>query len=172
LEELPSNLFESSSYQTNVGKEILFEFGFMSILKAWIVGGTINMLTPSIAYAPVVRSMKHTSFYETEGDGVIDKLLNYLKISNGLLYLSILIVGATLSLLFVALALVGAFQMASSAPPIITITLLLIVIYFLVITGPIIGVKYRLPIEPILILFVTYFLNGYLSNRMHVINSN
>jgi hypothetical protein len=33
--------------------------------------------------------------------------------------------------------------------------------YFLAITGTIIGVKYRLPLEPILVLFVTYFLNGY-----------
>ena len=32
--------------------------------------------------------------------------------------------------------------------------------YFLAITGPIIGVKYRLPLEPILTLFVTYFLIG------------
>jgi len=57
------------------------------------------------------------------------------------------------------LALIGVFKMISALPPITTTTLLLLVGYFFAITGPIIGVKYRLPIEPILTLFVTYFLN-------------
>jgi hypothetical protein len=58
------------------------------------------------------------------------------------------------------LALVGAFKMTLEFPPVTVITLLILVGYFLAITGPIIGVKYRLPIEPILILFATYFLNA------------
>ena len=35
-------------------------------------------------------------------------------------------------------------------------TLLLLVGYFLAITGPVIGVKYRLPIEPVMIIFIAY----------------
>jgi hypothetical protein len=143
-----------------VGKDVLFELGFLNMLKAWVVGSTINLLAPSVAYTPALRSMEHPSFYETEGNGIVEKLFNYIKNSNGFLYLSILAVGTIISIIFTMLALIGVFKMISALPPITVTTLLLLVGYFFAITGPIIGVKYRLPIEPILILFATYFLSG------------
>ena len=160
LEALPPNPFESNSYQANVGKDILFELGFLNMLKAWTVGAAINLLAPSVAFSPALRSMEHPSFYETEGNGIVEKLFNYIKNSNGFLYLSILAVGTIISIIFTMLALIGVFKMISALPPITVTTLLLLVGYFFAITGPIIGVKYRLPIEPILILFVTSFLSG------------
>jgi hypothetical protein len=45
---------------------------------------------------------------------------------------------------------------------------LFIVSYFLSITGPIIGVKYRLPIEPIMMLYVTYAVNYYLNKKDNI----
>ena len=160
LETLSPNPFESSSYQANVGKDVLFELGSLNMLKAWVAGSTINLLAPSVAYAPALRAMEHPSFYETEGSGIVEKLFNYIKNSSGLLYLSILAVGTIISIIFTMLALIGVFKMISVLPPITVTTLLLLVEYFLVITGPIIGVKYRLPIEPILTLFLTYFFVG------------
>jgi len=159
LETLSLNPFESSSYQANVGKDILFELGFLNMLKAWAVGSTINLLAPSVAYTSALRAMEHPSFYETEGNGIVEKLFNYIKNSSGFLYLSILAVGTIISIIFTMLALAGVFKMISALPPITVTTLLLLVGYFFAITGPIIGVKYRLPIEPILTLFATYFLN-------------
>jgi hypothetical protein len=156
LERLPSNPFEKSSYKANVGKEILLDFGYGSILKAWISGSIINLLSPSVAFAPALRSLEHPSFYETEGDGVVSKLLNYIKNSNGFLYLSILAVGTIISILFIFLSLIGVLKMFSTYSVITTSTLILLVGYFLAITGPVLGLKYRLPIEPILIIFVTY----------------
>jgi len=103
--------------------------------------------------------MEHPSFYETKGSGIVEKLFNYIKNSSGFLYLSILAVGTIISIIFTMLALIGVFKMISVLPPITVTTLLLLVVYFFAITGPIIGVKYRLPIEPILTLFMTYFLN-------------
>ena len=161
LERLPSNPFASSSYQANVGKELLFEFGFMNILKAWVVGSTINLLAPSVAYAPALRAMEHPSFYETEGSGIVDKLLQYIKNSSGLLYLSILAVGTIISIIFTILSLLGLFKIFSSVSLVTTTSLILLVCYFLAITGPIIGVKYRLPMEPILLLFVVNFLTRF-----------
>ena len=160
LLELPSNPFESSAYRANVGKEILLEFGFINIIKVWLVGSTTNLLAPSVVFSPALRSMEHPSFYETKGSGIVEKLFNYIKNSSGLLYLSILAVGTIISIIFTMLALIGVFKMISVLPPITVTTLLLLVGYFLAITGPIIGVKYRLPIEPILTLFVTYFFVG------------
>jgi hypothetical protein len=104
--------------------------------------------------------MKHPSFYATKGDGVVEKLFNYIKNSSGIIYLSILFVATISSILFIMLALIGVFKIISALPPVTVAMLLLLVGYFLAITGPIIGVKYRLPIEPILTLFVTYFFVG------------
>ena len=109
--------------------------------------------------APALRAMEHPSFYETEGNGIVEKLYNYIKNSSGFLYLLILAVGTIISVIFTMLALVGVYKMISELPPITVTTLLLLVGYFFAITGPIIGVKYRLPVEPILTLFATYFLN-------------
>ena len=156
LEALPPNPFESSSYQANVGKDILFELGFLNMLKAWTVGAAINLLAPSVAFSPALRSMDHPSFYETKGVGLIDKLFNYIKNSSGLFYLLILAIGTVTSILFILLALVGVFKMFLQLPPITVTTLIILSGYFLVITGPIIGVKYRLPIEPLLTLFASY----------------
>ena len=161
LDELPLDPFESSSYQINVGKDILREFGLINVLKAWITSSTINLLAPSVAFAPALRAMDHPSFYATKGRGMVEKIFDYIKNSSGFIYLSILTIGTIISLIFMIMALLGAFKMVLSQPLIITSTLLLLVGYFLAITGTIIGVKYRLPLEPILVLFVTYFLNGY-----------
>mgnify|MGYP001310235630 CR=1 FL=1 len=130
--------------------------GLLNMLHAWSVGTAINLLAPSAAFAPEIRAMEHPSFYETEGNGIVEKLFNYIKNSSGFLYLSILVVGTIISIIFTMLALIGVFKMISVLPPITVTTLLLLVGYFFAITGPIIGVKYRLPIEPLLTLFASY----------------
>jgi hypothetical protein len=156
LVTLPQNPFKDSAYQTNVGKEILFEFGFVNILKAWIVGAVVNLSAPSVVYSPYVRLMEHSSYYETKGDGIVDKLSNYMKNSSSFIYILILSIGTVISVLFTILSVIGVFKMSPIFSPIIVIVLLIIIGYFLAITGPIIGLKYRLPIEPVLTLFATY----------------
>jgi 4-amino-4-deoxy-L-arabinose transferase-like glycosyltransferase len=156
LDDVPSNPFESSLYKSSVAKGIFIEFGYIKTLKAWFVGSAVNLFAPSVAYAPALRSMEHPSFYETKGNGIVEKLENYIKSSNGLLYLSILTLGTIISLLFNLTAFIGAYKMALVVPNITLTKLIIIIGYFLAITGPVIGVKYRLPIEPILIMFFTY----------------
>jgi 4-amino-4-deoxy-L-arabinose transferase-like glycosyltransferase len=159
LIDLPLNPFESSAYQANIGKKILTEFGFVSVAKAWTVGSVVNLISPSAAYAPSVRTMEHPSFYETSGNGIFEKIFNYVKNSSGFLYLSILTIGTISSILFVILALLGIYRATFKLPFITMSTLIFLIGYFLVITGPIIGIKYRLPIEPILTIFLAYFLS-------------
>jgi len=161
LKILPKNPFEDSSYRANVGKDILLEMGVVNIIKSWVVGATVNMLAPSVSFSPALRAIDHPSFYKTKGDSLTDKLFNYIKNSSVFLYILILAIGSISSVLFAVLALLGIFKIFSNVSYVKIITLLFLVFYFLAITGPIIGVKYRLPIEPILILFATCFLNKY-----------
>ena len=164
MAELPKNPFESSAYQARVATDILREFGFVAVLKAWSVGSAINLFAPSLAYAPAVRSMDNPSFYGMEGDGAVEKLWNYMNQSGGGLYLSTLVVGTLSSALFLLLAFVGGWKSLSTIPRPLFFLLLLFIGYFLAVTGPIIGVKYRIPIEPILTLFIAAFNRG-LFNR-------
>jgi len=156
MNALPKDPFKNSAYQVDVGKEIFMEMEMVNIVKAWAVGAVINLFTPSVAFSPALRSMEHPSFYETKGVGVINKLLNYIKNSSGNFYLLILAIGTIISILFISLVAIGMFKMFLTFPPVIVATLIIIVGYFLLITGPIVGVKYRIPIEPLLTVFASY----------------
>ena len=158
-----NNQFEDSNYQMQIARGILTEFGTVNILKAWSVGTVVNLLTPSIAYAPVVRAMKHQSFYETPGNGAVSKILNYITNTSSFIYLSVIIIGTIFSLLFFTSFILGLYGMIKSKKMAIInreiiIFSLLIIFYFIAVTGPIIGVKYRLPIEPLMTIFVSYML--------------
>jgi 4-amino-4-deoxy-L-arabinose transferase-like glycosyltransferase len=168
LDSLPLNPYDSSDYQASIAKEILFEFGFFNILKAWVAGSVMNLVAPSVAFAPALRAMDHSSFYETKGDGMVEKLFNYIKNSSGILYVLILVIGTIISTLFILLATIGMVKMFLQFPPVTVITLIALVGYFLVVTGPIIGVKYRLPIEPLLTLFASYSVLIFLQKNIHV----
>jgi len=168
IKVLPTNKFQSSEYMVGVAKVALMELGALNVIKAWFAGSVINIFSPSIAYAPFVRNMDHPSFYETTGNGMVEKLFNYINNVDGLFYLSLLILGGIFSSIFILLAMIGLGKMCitkdtfcgikSNIAPVVF--MVFIVGYFLAITGPIVGVKYRLPIEPILTIFVVYGLKN------------
>jgi len=159
LAELPSDPFESSELTKEAATLALKELGITAVAKAWVIGSAVNMITPSASYAPAVRSMKHASFYETKGDGALEKIRNYLIEAKNISYVLVLSIGALSSVLFFMLFSFGwwiAWRDRETFPRSILIFLTLPVFYFLVITGPIIGTKYRLPIEPIMTVFIAY----------------
>ena len=142
------------------------------MLHAWSVVSVINLLAPSVAYAPVVRAMEYPSFYATLGDGAVEKLINYVTSSNGLTYLSIIVFGALISLFFLILSILGLYNMIEfwrleKKNTEVILFALFIVMYFLAITGPVVGVKYRLPLEPIMALYATYAVIYFLKNRIN-----
>jgi 4-amino-4-deoxy-L-arabinose transferase-like glycosyltransferase len=163
FKKIPDNPFKSSDYQLKVAKEALNEFGLTNVLHAWTAGVIINLMSPSAAFSPSVRAMKHPSFYATPGSGAVEKLVNYITNSEGLLYLSIIFGGSLISFIFVVITLNGFYKMIRAMrldrqDSTIIVFSVFLILYFLVITGPVIGVKYRLPIEPIMTLFFSYSL--------------
>ena len=161
INELSDNPFKSSSYRMGIAKEVLLEFGLLNIAHAWATGTLINLISPSVAYAPIVRKMDHPSFYATIGNGAIEKLVNYISNTNALTYLFIIIVGSLFSIVFLFMFLIGLYKLMlfsrfNKNYRDVVIFSLFIIGYFFAITGPIVGVKYRLPIEPIMTLFFSY----------------
>ena len=161
LQMVTNDPFKNSSYQMQAAKGLLTELGLFNIVHAWSAGAIINFLSPSAAYAPVVRAMDHPSFYATSGDGAIEKLINYITNTNGFIYLMIIVVGSLISLIFLVVSMFGLYKMLR-LPQLgkggreIVLFSSFVVIYFIAITGPIVGVKYRLPIEPIMTMFFAY----------------
>ena len=165
------NPFDKSNYKMRVAKDILMELGVINMLHAWTAATVINLSTPSIAYMPVVRSMDHPSFYSTIGDGAINKLFNYVKNTDNLLYLLLITIGTVTSLVFLYLSLFGFYIILKTTCTNknnleILLFSVVIIAYFIIITGPIVGVKYRLPIEPLMTLFSTYAIIDFLKNRV------
>jgi len=161
IESLSDNPFENSGYHMKIAKQALLELGVSNILHAWSVGAIVNFLLPSAAYAPAIRAMEHPSFYATPGNGVIEKLVNYISNTNGFIYLLIITVGSIISLIFLVISIFGFYKMLKSSKledgvKEIIFFSLLISTYFIAITGPIIGVKYRLPVELIMTIFFSY----------------
>jgi hypothetical protein len=162
LTMLSENPFAASRYRAEVAGQILRDLGWMSLIKAWSVGAAINFIAPSSAFAPAVRAMEHPSFYGTPGVGVVQKLWNYVTDARGALYLSLLAIGTLTSLAFFVAFLIGWWGVfrqslaagAGTANFGVALFLGLIVAYFVGVTGPIIGSKYRLPMEPIMTIFV------------------
>jgi hypothetical protein len=165
-----NNPFKNSDYKMQVAKEARLDLGFLNMLHAWSVGTAINLLAPSAAYAPEIRAMEHPSFYATPGDGAIEKLLNYVTNTDGLLYLSIITIATIISLVFLIISMFGFYKMTKPRwferqNIAILLFSLFIIIYFMAITGPIVGVKYRLPIEPIMTMFFSYTLVRFLIDK-------
>ena len=162
LERLSENRFKASEYQTKVATQVLLEIGPFNIVKAWTVGSVLNLISPSLSFAPAFRAMDHNSFYMTPGKNVIEKLLNYVLDSDNILFISLLVMGTISSSIFLFTGFCGMVVMLRARDKQIfscAILFFLVACYFLALTGPIIGPKYRIPIEPLLILCTSYFLN-------------
>ena len=162
LDRLSENPFRASEYQTKVATQVLVEIGPLNIVKAWTVGSVLNLISPSLSFAPAFRAMDHNSFYMTPGKNVTEKLLNYVFDADNILFISLLVVGTISSSIFLFTGLCGLVVMLRTRDTHIiscAIFFFLVAGYFFAVTGPIIGPKYRMPIEPLLILCTSYFLN-------------
>jgi hypothetical protein len=84
-----------------------------------------------------------------------------------------MIVGTIMSLVFLIFTMLGIYRMIKSRWFVeignreALIFFLFVVIYFIAITGPIVGVKYRLPIEPIMTVFFSYTLVGFRRSKLN-----
>lgn len=143
--------FERNRRETQVALEMLGEMSAPVLAKAWLRGMAINLAAPAIAVDPRVRALPHPSFYQIPEAGILGKLRVYLTGENrpfGLIIGGGLAAAAVVSLL----QAIGFFRLLWRVPWAALFGGLCIA-YFLLITGPVPSPKYRLPVEPVLILF-------------------
>lgn len=145
------NPFEESRRLTIIGKEALADLGYVAIAKAWIVGAVINLAAPSALISTPVFNLPRTGFFATPGVSPPEKIFNFLFRSDNTLYAWIVIAGVAGVALFRLLQLFG-FVMLVRVPQTRPVLLLFVmwIGYILAVNGPVASPKYRLPIEPVL----------------------
>ena len=158
----PSSLnpFELSKERVELAKLELESVPAAAIVKSWVKGAIQNLASPVIAIDPRVRQLNEKSFYNSKGKSIFEKALNFIA-DNNPTFVIILLIGLLISLIFSVAQLCGFFLLIKRHKW-AAIFGLLYVLYFLLISGPVGSAKYRIPIEPVLIIFQSvFFLHGF-----------
>lgn len=157
--------FERSKAFTALAMEELSAQPVSAIAKAWLKGAAVNLVAPAITVDPRVRRAREGSFYNDSNPGLAGRMQAYLATSAPAV--RPWIVGAlVLSVLSLALQGYGFVRLARRLPWAAVFAALLIV-YVLLVTGPIVSPKYRLPAEPVLIVLAAMGLDGVFRRRPH-----
>ena len=142
----------------DIAKEEILKLGLINTLKAWVGGAVINMMSPSLSSNPAVVAMDRPRFYETKGDGFFDKTVNFLLHEDNRVYLFLMLPAIVLTIILRFIFMIGVWKSIKLGEYDggRLIVLLIYFTYVLAITGPVVGAaRYRLPIEPILIIFTS-----------------
>lgn len=149
------NSFQNSEILTHIARQELSDLGLVAIASAWLKGAVMNVLAPAATIATPVSSLPRTGFYDTPGENLEDKVLNYLFNNEGSTYTAILLVSGATMPFWVVMGIAGIFIGLSQKPE-TSILVLLLVLWFgftLALNGPVVSPKYRLPLEPAWVVF-------------------
>ena len=162
-----SNPFRHSEIRMNTAKEGMKEIGLFNMAKAWIIGGVINVSLPSIHLNKSVREMKRVSFYITGGNNIFEKIKLFLFNSNSIKYIVIMASFGFITVLLNIIKIIGISIFIKHKIYFDEFVLLLIPLYFIIIAGPVLSARFRIPIEPIMIIFFIYGINYIKENFFH-----
>jgi len=164
-----ANPFEQSRRYYEIAREELARLGIRAMTKAWLVGVAINLGSPAIILSPPILSLPRTGFYATPGVTPLDKIKNFLFHSKNATYTWILLIGIAGVAAMRLIQLIGLIALLQDRRHLSGLCLFgLWIAYVLAVNGPVASPKYRLPIEPPLMVFagaglsvlVGRFLNG------------
>ena len=150
----PRNPFKSSQQHMEVAQRALREMSIGELTWAWGAGAMINLTAPSLSSVPLISQMERPRFYEVSGRTPLDKVVNFLRGAKHWPYVLLMVGAGVLTVAFRLVQGVGGAHLFGHRPDAIGPLLYLsaVFVYILAITGPVVGVKYRLPLEPMLIL--------------------
>ena len=142
---------------------------WLKLAKAWAKGAVLNMGTPSAILSPVVNRLEHTSFYDSTSAGMLARIQNMLTDKSGNLnaYGLVFILSTIGLVMWSLLSLTGAAGAlaADRESRLKALLLILWCLMILVINGPVGTPKYRLPVEPALVIFAALGLRMLIHRR-------
>lgn len=143
------NPFKQSRRLEAIGRDAIRELGLSAVVKAWTFGAAINLGAPALLLSPPVQNLPRTGFYDTPGTSMPGKIMNFMFRSDNALYAWLLIGGIVGVVIFRLLQLAGAVILLRSGADMAAFILLASWIgYIVLLNGPVASPKYRLPIEP------------------------
>jgi len=144
--------FEVSDLQVRMAMDYLRDEPKAAIAKAWFFGMMKNLFAPSIIDFSYLLRIERPHFFYTEGRTTLERAWNFLKGMKG--WFGWAVIGSMVLLgvsrVFQVWGLIHLFR----RKPWECLFLVVIVGYFLMVSGPVGYAKYRLPFEPILIVFL------------------
>jgi hypothetical protein len=144
-----SNPFVQAMVKAEVARKEMARLPLTAFAAAWLEGMVVTLGAPALLGDPRVRALPKPSFYNTPGAGLWQKARAYLLDDPGR-YQLLLVAGIVAMLPFLVLEAVG-FVMLARTLPWAAVLAGGILAYFLLVSGPIATPKYRLPMEPVLI---------------------
>jgi 4-amino-4-deoxy-L-arabinose transferase-like glycosyltransferase len=149
----PKNEFELTRQLRTVAQPELEKLTLGAVAKAWFTGIALNLVSPSTMISPPVYYLPRTGFYATPGTSLLDKCLNFLFHSGNALHAWITLIGVAGLLAARVVQLAGIFEIVRHRERFWPAAFCsLWVMYILAVNGPIASPKYRLPIEPVLMI--------------------
>ena len=122
------------------------------ILKSWAQGAIVNLAAPAIMIDKRVRSLPHISFSSDTSGGLLTRLQQFIAGSSKA-YVAILLISIGGAIIVSIIQFAG-FFVQLRITPMLAILGFLTMVYFVLINGPVASPKYRLPIEPVLIIWL------------------
>jgi len=144
-----TNPFQRAAVKSEVAREAMARLPLSAYAKAWLEGMVVNLASPALLIDPRVRALPKPSFYNTPGASLWEKTRAYL-FDDPAAYQVLLIVGLVAMLPILMLEAAG-FIMLARTLPWAAVFAGGVLAYFLLLNGPVATPKYRLPMEPVLI---------------------
>ena len=143
--------FEISDFQIELALEEINSIHGTVLIKGWLSGGILNIAAPAIIIDPRVRALNSKSFMDSSGAGIFERARIFV-LGNNPLYNAWLFIGVIGSVIALILQVIGlTLGLRRLFWP--TIFGILAILYFLLVNGPMGNPKYRLPFEPVIIVF-------------------
>jgi len=152
--EVVENYFELNQEAKKYFFNIIKEYKVTSIVQAWFWGGMKNIFSPPFIDFATLFKIDHSSFYETPGNSFVKQAFNFIFFNSNIYYSFVLIFGILLIIIFRFVQLFGIFHYFKKDKHLL-LFLISIIIYFLLVSGPIGYAKYRFPLEIIFILLTS-----------------
>lgn len=144
-----TNPFRRAAVKIEVAREQMAHLPFTAYAKAWLEGMVVNLGAPALLDDPRVRALPKPSFYNTPGASLWEKARTYVFDDPGRFQI-LLVVGLIAMVPFLALEAIGLVMLARTLPW-AAVFAACVLAYFLLLNGPVATPKYRLPMEPVLI---------------------
>lgn len=162
------NPFQENKILTEISIKKLRELTYIEIFKGWSSGIILNLFIPNVSSLPLLIKMQRPRFFYSEGNNLYDKIWNFSKKISASLYFKIMIIGTFATLVLRICSLIGFIEILrdKSMKGNVKIYIFSFFLYFLIITGPLVSAaRYRLPIEPILIISLAQVIHSFYTKR-------